>query len=147
MQTVINNKTCDANVFNGMVATLEKSKTRERLSVTLHVRFFNPLNAQLNPTCYLLALLGAHHILHVSRVRVNLALAGGEPLVLIRSQQIQPRGRAPIFTKYQLPGSLGGCRFSDRRQYRGSLSRMCVPSLIFIGWPTSAYLGHCCKRS
>jgi len=31
----------------------------------------NPLNAELNPTCHLLALLGAHHILHVSRVRVN----------------------------------------------------------------------------
>jgi len=34
---------------------------------------FNPLNAELNPIYHLLALLGAHHILHVSRVRVNLA--------------------------------------------------------------------------
>ena len=33
--------------------------------------FFNPLNAKLNPICYLLALL-AHHFLHVSRIRVNL---------------------------------------------------------------------------
>jgi len=32
---------------------------------------FNPLNAELNPICYLLALLGAHHILHVSRIRVK----------------------------------------------------------------------------
>jgi hypothetical protein len=32
---------------------------------------FNPINAQLNPICHLLALLGAHHILHVSRIRVN----------------------------------------------------------------------------
>jgi len=32
---------------------------------------FNPLNAELNAICHLLALLGAHHILHVSRVRVN----------------------------------------------------------------------------
>ena len=32
---------------------------------------FNPLNAELNPTCQLLALLRAHHILHVSRIRVN----------------------------------------------------------------------------
>jgi hypothetical protein len=31
----------------------------------------NPLNAELNPICYLLALLGAHHFLHVSRIRVN----------------------------------------------------------------------------
>jgi hypothetical protein len=31
----------------------------------------NPLNAELNPICHFLALLGAHHILHVSRIRVN----------------------------------------------------------------------------
>ena len=30
-----------------------------------------PLNAELNPICHLLALQGAHHILHVSRVRVK----------------------------------------------------------------------------
>ena len=33
--------------------------------------YINPLNAELNPIRYLLALLGAHHILHVSRIRVN----------------------------------------------------------------------------
>ena len=32
---------------------------------------FNPLNAELNTICYLLALLGAHHFLHVSRIRVK----------------------------------------------------------------------------
>ena len=31
----------------------------------------NPLNAELNPVCHLLALLGAHHILHVSGLRVK----------------------------------------------------------------------------
>ena len=31
----------------------------------------NPLNANLCLICHLLALLGTHHILHVSRVRVN----------------------------------------------------------------------------
>ena len=31
----------------------------------------NPLNAKLNPTCHLPALLVAHHILHVSRIGVN----------------------------------------------------------------------------
>ena len=33
---------------------------------------FNPLNPELNPICYFLALLGAHHFLHVSRIRVKL---------------------------------------------------------------------------
>jgi len=33
---------------------------------------FKGLNNKLIPMCHLLALLGAHHILHVSRMRVNL---------------------------------------------------------------------------
>jgi len=35
------------------------------------VENFNPLNAELNPICHLLTLLGTHHILHVSSLRVN----------------------------------------------------------------------------
>jgi len=31
----------------------------------------NPLNAELNPLGHLLALLGAHHIFHFSRIRVK----------------------------------------------------------------------------
>jgi hypothetical protein len=31
----------------------------------------NPLNAELNSICHLLALLGAHHILHISWIRVK----------------------------------------------------------------------------
>jgi hypothetical protein len=34
------------------------------------VKIFNSSNAELNPICYLLPLLGAHHILHVSRIRL-----------------------------------------------------------------------------
>ena len=33
--------------------------------------YINPLNAELNPICHLLALLGAHHIFHVSRISVK----------------------------------------------------------------------------
>jgi len=32
---------------------------------------FKGLNGELNPVCYLLALLGAHPILHISRIRVK----------------------------------------------------------------------------
>jgi len=35
------------------------------------VRGINPLNADLIPICHLLALLGAHPILHISRIRVK----------------------------------------------------------------------------
>jgi hypothetical protein len=37
-------------------------------------RLINPLNAGLNPICHLLALLGTHPILHVTRIRIKLAL-------------------------------------------------------------------------
>jgi len=39
------------------------------------VRLLKPLNPQLNPICHLPPLLGAHHILHVSRVRVKVRYA------------------------------------------------------------------------
>ena len=38
------------------------------------VMFLNPLKPELNSICYLLALLGAHHFLHVSRIRVKLLI-------------------------------------------------------------------------
>jgi len=45
----------------------------ETAGQTVHLGIIlNPLNAELNPICYLLALLGAHHFLHVSRIRVKL---------------------------------------------------------------------------
>ena len=40
-------------------------------AVSLVDTSINPLNAELNPICYLLALLGAHHFLRVSRIRVK----------------------------------------------------------------------------
>ena len=36
-------------------------------------RSFNPLNAELNPIRHLLALVGARHIVHVSKIRVNMS--------------------------------------------------------------------------
>ena len=42
------------------------------MPVTVHL--INPLNPELNPICYLLALLEAHHFLHVSRIRVKLLI-------------------------------------------------------------------------
>jgi hypothetical protein len=38
----------------------------------LLVNPLNPLNAEFNPICHLLALLAAHPIFHVGRIRVNI---------------------------------------------------------------------------
>ena len=43
----------------------------QRCSSSAYLPLVNPLNPELNPICYLLALLGAHHFLHVSRIRVK----------------------------------------------------------------------------
>jgi len=43
-----------------------------KLQQKTELNFINPLKPELNPICYLLALLGAHHFLHGSRIRVKL---------------------------------------------------------------------------
>jgi len=49
----------------------EKQKGREEVKRRRQLlNDLSPLKAELNPICYLLALLGAHHFLHVSRIRV-----------------------------------------------------------------------------
>jgi hypothetical protein len=67
-------------VLNMRLCCCRSCRTEVRQSIgTARVAMFimsrlyqvKPLNAELNPICHLLALLGAHHILHVSRVRVN----------------------------------------------------------------------------
>jgi hypothetical protein len=37
----------------------------------LNQYWINPLHAELNPICHLLALLAAHHILHVSSIGIK----------------------------------------------------------------------------
>jgi len=50
--------------------TPPRLKTQDIWDLTM-CHWINPLNAELNPICHLLALLGAHHIFHVSGLRVN----------------------------------------------------------------------------
>ena len=49
-----------------------KQKNRKKKVGGTNIRPVNPLKPELNPICYLLALFGAHHFLHVSRIRVKL---------------------------------------------------------------------------
>jgi len=52
-------------------AVMELDADRELERGCLALRHINTLNAELNPICYLLALLGAHYFFHVSRIRVK----------------------------------------------------------------------------
>jgi len=71
-----NTHTHTHTIFNTCCLSTSKMKTRTRLSVTftriLEMSvFFNPLNAELNPICHLLTLLGGATIVVVSRLRAN----------------------------------------------------------------------------
>jgi len=63
----------------------------------------NPLSAELNPIFHLLALLGAHHILHVSVLRVNVHrrkpkhLEGNCPISTLLVSRIQAWDRTQSF--------------------------------------------------
>jgi len=55
-----------------VVRKMYNAKVMFSLFASLNVgNHINTLNAELNPICQLLALLGAHHIFHVSGLRVN----------------------------------------------------------------------------
>ena len=49
-----------------------KTGINRQITDTTYIMKFNPLKPELNPICYLLTLLGAHHFLHVSSIRVKL---------------------------------------------------------------------------
>ena len=53
------------------VAIVHTNKQASQDTLMSSVQSLNPLNPELNPICYLLA-LAAHHFLHVSRIRVKL---------------------------------------------------------------------------
>jgi len=55
---------CVVGVFRQKLITVFTDLVNNLLYETMT---FNPLKPELNPICYLLALLGAHHFLHVSR--------------------------------------------------------------------------------
>ena len=56
--------------IDGDSLTAEFSATQKVHRSMEPPNFINPLKPELNPICYLLALL-AHHFLHVSRIRVK----------------------------------------------------------------------------
>jgi len=55
-------------LINIKIAKAYRTVSKEALCIITGLTLFN---AELNPICHLLALLGAHHILHVGRIRVN----------------------------------------------------------------------------
>ena len=77
----------------------------------------NPLKAESNPICHVLALLGAHHILHVSRIRVKYRTLNGKG---------KGKGKSVPFTSLEWPRrfqEVKVLRFHDRMVVRLSALR------------------------
>ena len=65
----------DVTIPSRAINPVRSSKNRKASWNAWHIEFvFNPLNAELNPICHLLALLGGATIVVVSRLRVNICL-------------------------------------------------------------------------
>ena len=64
--------TCETGVRYDRAAFVVRGEGVIKKTKVVNSVVFNPLNPELNPICYLLALLGAHHFLYVSRIRVKL---------------------------------------------------------------------------
>ena len=59
----------------------------------------NPLNAEWNPICHLLALLGAHPIFHISRISVN---GNGSVQLIVSGVYSGSGGRCVFSWRYRL---------------------------------------------
>ena len=60
------------NVEKGKIRMYCSDRTTQESHTARNcMTFINILNAELNPIRHLLALVGAHHIVHVSRIRVK----------------------------------------------------------------------------
>ena len=60
-----------AGAYCYTIRDITRTYTAENHFLNTHCQMFNPLNSELNPIRHLLALVGARHIVHVSRIRVN----------------------------------------------------------------------------
>jgi len=96
----------------------------------IHTNYINPLNAELNPICYLLALLGAHHFLHVSSIRVKLnssTCSERNPLIIRRSTT-QIVHMQPLVSSL----SASDCLVQPLRQVYIVFTLLCVTGWIFV---------------
>ena len=78
-------------------AIRKKTIALEKENWHIEYTWINPLNDELNPICHLLALLVAHPILHVSRIRVE-AHAGHERTNSLTNLLRRPPERAKYAT-------------------------------------------------
>ena len=95
--------------------------------------FLNPLNAELNPICHLLAIL-AHHILHIGRVRVNVVTHLSYHGIVISAK---PSLRCLIFVR-EFTACFRGCR---NRRNASVYNLAYNKHWLLTGWRDALYGG------
>jgi len=88
---------------------------------------FKPLNSELNPMCHLLALLGAHHILHISRMRVKASVeTQGSVINEIIDMAHCLNGTDKLRPKYR-EKNLSWCHFAHHKSHRTGMESIPGP--------------------
>ena len=83
--------------------------TARRCSRSIPLLFLNTSKAELNPICHLLALLGAHRILHISRLRVKHGAEGDEWSASRPGLSLHPgKTRYPLYRRLRGPQGWSG---------------------------------------
>ena len=80
---------CDILPRTSNLPNHQKSEKHKRRTPLQGQTRINPLNAELNPFCHLLALLGAHPILHVSRIKVNVRKTPRQDMDKVKAVELQ----------------------------------------------------------
>ena len=99
----------------------------------------NPLNAELNPIRHLLALLGAHHILHVNRIRVKGIVKNRSLLTNKNTVQHKVKVKVTLVQVLRLStgrtahrGSRGiALLFHDQRHQKGVRGQRHAPAALY----------------
>jgi len=108
----------------------------------LHKDELNPLNAELNPICHLPAFLGAHHILHVSRIRVNYMYTSPNIVRVIKTRRMRWAGHVARMAGGEAYTRVwwGNLRERDHLGYTSVDGRI-ILRWIFMKWHMRVWTG------
>jgi len=92
---------------------------------------FNPLNTELNPIYHLMALVGAHHIIHFSRIRVN-------AVIFTLTSALSTKISSIIDCKKEMMTSVHSQKSTGLLTHCGWVTQICVFNMVNLGTSASS---------